>query len=80
MAEEVKKHRLEQQAQMSAMRWEAGQVAWVLLMTHGKKLVTSRVKLGPDSRRLCATATAPLHALCPFPKLFERALCWGAWV
>ena len=31
--------------------WEAGQTAWVLLMTHGKKLVTSRVKLGPESRQ-----------------------------
>ncbi len=46
-AEEAKARQQQQQQRL----WDAGQTAWVLLMTHGKKLVTSRVKLGPDSRR-----------------------------
>ena len=40
-----KQQLLEQQA------WDGGSVGWVLLVHQGKKLVTTRVKLGPDSRR-----------------------------
>jgi len=46
-AEEVQARQQQQQQQL----WESGQTAWVLLMTHGKKLVTSRVKLDPESRQ-----------------------------
>ena len=33
------------------MQWDAGATGWVLLRCEGMRLVTSRVKLGPDSRR-----------------------------
>lgn len=49
--------------------WAIGQTGWVTLVKDGRKLVTSRVKLGPDSRRQVRRCIngIPWPWPCPFP-------------